>query len=61
MKKTDTNIDQQHANGTKSALYPTQNETLLVRHLARMAAEKDYKTFLKSGKIPYHEPHGKGK
>lgn len=31
----------------------------LVRHLARMAAENDYKKLLKTGKIPYSFPKKK--
>jgi len=31
---------------------PTPCEVALVRHLARMAAEKDYKEFLATGKLP---------
>jgi len=38
----------------------TTHERALVRHLARMAAEKDYKSFLKNRKIPYTSPQGKG-
>lgn len=31
----------------------------LVRHLARVAAENDYETLLKTGQIPYSDPkHG---
>lgn len=37
----------------------TRHEIELVRHLARMAAERDYKLFLATGRIPYHSPDGK--
>ena len=32
----------------------------LVRHLARVAAENDYETLLKTGKIPYSDPKHRG-
>jgi hypothetical protein len=32
---------------------PTQTEIEIVRHFARLAAERDYKEFVATGKIPH--------
>lgn len=41
----------------KRAHDATENSALrdLIRHLARRAAEDDYKTFLNTGEIPYND------
>lgn len=31
----------------------------VVKHIARVAAESDYKHYQKTGKIPYNDPPGK--
>ena len=37
-------------------VFSEPNIHALIRHLARMAAEKDYKMLQKSGQIPYSSP-----
>jgi hypothetical protein len=37
-------------------LAPTQTEIEMVRHFARLAAERDYKEFVATGKIPHVPP-----
>jgi hypothetical protein len=32
------------------------SEVELVRHLARIAAERDYKAFVETGELPYSAP-----
>ncbi len=32
----------------------------LIRHIARVAAESDYDSLLKSGRIPYSDPEHRG-
>lgn len=41
------------------ALLPSSIE--VVKHLARIAAENDYKHFLATGKIPYADPSREGR
>ena len=35
--------------------------TDLVQHIARIAAEEDYNSLLKTGKIPYDDPKNRGR
>jgi hypothetical protein len=39
-----------------STLAPTQTEIEIVRYFARLAAERDYKEYVATGKIPHVTP-----
>jgi hypothetical protein len=60
MKERDGHDKKGSGENLANGLEVTTHERALVRHLARMAAEKDYKSFLKNRKIPYTSPQGKG-
>jgi hypothetical protein len=39
-----------------STLAPTQTEIEIIRYFARLAAERDYKEYVATGKIPHVTP-----
>ncbi len=45
---------------SKAALLLEPSMIAIACHLARIAAEKDYKVFLQESEIPYSEPKVKG-
>ncbi|MDQ7019930.1 MAG: hypothetical protein Q9M33_12300 [Robiginitomaculum sp.] len=57
-KKLLVSIIANHAFGANAPVGETKIHSL-IRHLARMAAENDYKKLQKTGKIPYSSPKQK--
>jgi hypothetical protein len=57
-KKILVSLIANHAFGADSSIRETKIQSL-IRHLARMAAENDYKKLQKTGKVPYSSPKQK--